>query len=280
MAASQGWPQRTRLERTCPLGATGAPAWPLPILARDDGSGQGAAARLVDGGLLARHRALAGARSRAGGRGALLLRHRRRDQRVRGRVPDPEHGSRARGRRGPVRRLRAGVQRAARAGRAQARVAGRVEPALADAASPSGRSPRSSSSSAPWVMAAFGYGSLAAGLARVLFPIVVLLGLFGIVVGILNSYDHFSSSGADAGVLERRDHRRARHRRPARRRHGREALRLRGLDRHQRRSSSCCCRCRGSAGRDDRLHVVIDWRDPMVRRTFVLMLPDHDRRSA
>ena len=45
---------------------------------------------------------------------------------------------------------------------------------------------------APWVMAAFGYGSLATGLARVLFPIVVLLGVFGVIVGILNSYDQFT----------------------------------------------------------------------------------------
>src|SRR5204862_3143593 len=44
----------------------------------------------------------------------------------------------------------------------------------------------------PWVMSAFGYGHLAVGLSRVLFPIVVLLGLSGIIVGILNSYDHFS----------------------------------------------------------------------------------------
>src|SRR5690348_15389638 len=49
----------------------------------------------------------------------------------------------------------------------------------------------------PWVMQAFGYGpqaygGVAAGLARVLFPIVVVLGLTGIVVGILNSYDHFT----------------------------------------------------------------------------------------
>src|SRR5207302_11443369 len=44
----------------------------------------------------------------------------------------------------------------------------------------------------PWIMRAFGYGDLAVGLARVLFPIVVLLGLSGIVVGILNSYDHFT----------------------------------------------------------------------------------------
>src|SRR5216117_269998 len=43
---------------------------------------------------------------------------------------------------------------------------------------------------APWVMRVFGYGSLAVGLARVLFPIVVLLGLSGVIVGILNSYEH------------------------------------------------------------------------------------------
>ena len=33
---------------------------------------------------------------------------------------------------------------------------------------------------------------LAVGLSRVLFPIVVLLGLSGIVVGILNTYHHFA----------------------------------------------------------------------------------------
>ena len=33
---------------------------------------------------------------------------------------------------------------------------------------------------------------LAVGLSRVLFPIVVLLGLSGIVVGVLNTYHHFA----------------------------------------------------------------------------------------
>ena len=33
---------------------------------------------------------------------------------------------------------------------------------------------------------------LTAGLAQVLFPIVVLLGLNGLLVGILNSFDHFA----------------------------------------------------------------------------------------
>ena len=49
---------------------------------------------------------------------------------------------------------------------------------------------------APWVLAPFGNpgGSkdLAVGLSRVLFPIVVLLGVSGIIVGILNSYEQFS----------------------------------------------------------------------------------------
>ncbi len=36
------------------------------------------------------------------------------------------------------------------------------------------------------------YATLATGLSRVLFPIVIVLGLTGIVVGILNSYDHFT----------------------------------------------------------------------------------------
>jgi putative peptidoglycan lipid II flippase len=49
---------------------------------------------------------------------------------------------------------------------------------------------------APWVMRPFGYegedADLVVGLSRVLFPIVVLLGLSGLVVGILNSYEHFT----------------------------------------------------------------------------------------
>jgi len=49
---------------------------------------------------------------------------------------------------------------------------------------------------APWVIDLFGNPghdrALAVGLSRVLFPIVTLLGVSGIVVGILNSYDHFT----------------------------------------------------------------------------------------
>src|SRR6476661_7502582 len=49
---------------------------------------------------------------------------------------------------------------------------------------------------APWVIGLFGFpgksGDLAVGLSRVLFPIVTLLGVSGIVVGILNSYERFT----------------------------------------------------------------------------------------
>ena len=49
---------------------------------------------------------------------------------------------------------------------------------------------------APWIVGLFGNPgndrSLAVGLSQVLFPIVVLLGISGVIVGILNSYDHFT----------------------------------------------------------------------------------------
>jgi putative peptidoglycan lipid II flippase len=132
---------------------------------------------------------------------------------------------------------------------------------------------------APWVIGLFGNPGndrdLAVGLSRVLFPIVTLLGVSGIVVGILNSYDHFTVPalspvfwnlaiilGLVIGVPEA---------------HGPSAKLyvyagailgatliqvllpmpwLRGLDRGE-----------------ERLRVVLDWRDPAVRRVFALMIP-------
>jgi len=132
---------------------------------------------------------------------------------------------------------------------------------------------------APWVIGIFGNPgndrSLAVGLSRVLFPIVALLGVSGIVVGILNSYDHFTVPalspvfwnlaiilGLVIGVPET---------------HGPSAKLyvyagailgatliqvllpmpwLRGLDRGE-----------------ERLRIVLDWRDPAVRRVFALMVP-------
>ena len=52
---------------------------------------------------------------------------------------------------------------------------------------------------APWLIPLFtgdeftpALDALTVGLSQVLFPIVVLLGLNGLVVGILNAYDHFT----------------------------------------------------------------------------------------
>ena len=50
---------------------------------------------------------------------------------------------------------------------------------------------------------------LAVGLARVMFPIVILLGLGGIQQAILNTFDEFFVPADRAGGLERRHHRRA-----------------------------------------------------------------------
>jgi putative peptidoglycan lipid II flippase len=132
---------------------------------------------------------------------------------------------------------------------------------------------------APWIIGIFGNPghdrALAVGLSRVLFPIVTLLGVSGIVVGILNSYDHFTVpaispvfwnvaiiAGLAIGVPQA------------------QTMNtklyvyavsivvatfiqvllplpwLRGLDRGE-----------------ERLRVVVDWRDPMVKRVFVLMVP-------
>ncbi|HEY2328007.1 MAG TPA: murein biosynthesis integral membrane protein MurJ [Gaiellaceae bacterium] len=132
---------------------------------------------------------------------------------------------------------------------------------------------------APWVIGIFGNPghdrTLAVGLSRVLFPLVTLLGVSGVVVGILNSYDHFTVPalspvawnlaiivGLVIGVPQE---------------HSPNAKLyvyavsilvataiqvllplpwLRTLDRGE-----------------EKLRVVLDWRDPAVRRVFKLMLP-------
>ena len=132
---------------------------------------------------------------------------------------------------------------------------------------------------APWVISIFGNPgndkSLAVGLSRVLFPIVALLGVSGIVVGILNSYDHFTVpalspvfwnvaiiAGLAIGVPQASGSSTKLYVYAA------SILAatfiqvflpmpwLRGLDRGE-----------------ERLRVVIDWRDPAVRRVFKLMVP-------
>jgi putative peptidoglycan lipid II flippase len=125
---------------------------------------------------------------------------------------------------------------------------------------------------APWVMQIFGYSGVAGGLARVLFPIVVLLGLTGIVVGILNSYDHFTVpaltpvfwnvaiiAGLVIGVPQA---------------HTIDAkLYVYAVSIVIGTLIQLLLPLPWLRGRDDRLHVVIDWRDPAVLRTFKLMLP-------
>ena len=128
----------------------------------------------------------------------------------------------------------------------------------------------------PWIMAPFGYAGeqedLVVGLSRVLFPIVALLGVSGIVVGILNSYEHFSIPALTpvfwnlaiiAGLVV-------------------------GVPQADSESAKLYVYA-GSivagtaiqvllpvpwlAGRDGRLRLLVDWRDPAVKQVFVLMLP-------
>jgi putative peptidoglycan lipid II flippase len=114
--------------------------------------------------------------------------------------------------------------------------------------------------------------SLTVGLARVLFPIVALLGVSGIVVGILNSYDEFSipalapvawNAAIIAGL----------------------AIGVPSAHSSNAKLYVYAASILGATviqvllpipwlrGKDDRLRVVIDWRDPAVRQVLKLMLP-------
>jgi len=133
---------------------------------------------------------------------------------------------------------------------------------------------------APLVMAIFGYGphdtfgQLAAGLARVLFPLVLVLGLTGIVVGILNSYDHFTVPALSPILWN--------------------LIILLGLalgvhttspDEHSTRLYIYAVSILVATiaqfllplpwlrGLDGRLHMAIDIHDPAVKRVFTLMIP-------
>jgi putative peptidoglycan lipid II flippase len=129
---------------------------------------------------------------------------------------------------------------------------------------------------APWVMRPFGYegedADLVVGLSRVLFPIVVLLGLSGLVVGILNSYEHFSVPALtpvfwNVAIIV--------------------ALVV-GVPFTDDVSTQLYIYAGGVVagtviqlllpipwlrGRDGRLRVALDVRDPAVKQVFVLMLP-------
>jgi putative peptidoglycan lipid II flippase len=127
---------------------------------------------------------------------------------------------------------------------------------------------------APWLIAPFHADdpNLAAGLSRVLFPIVALLGVSGIVVGILNSYDHFTVPALSPVFWN-------------------VAIVI-GLVIGVPRAHSIDTKLYVYAasilvatfiqvflpmpwlrGRDGRLQLVLDWRDPAVARVFKLMVP-------
>ena len=113
---------------------------------------------------------------------------------------------------------------------------------------------------------------LTVGLSRVLFPVVALLGVSGIVVGILNSYDEFSIPALTpvlwnvaiiAGLVTGVPHA-----------HGADAkLYVYAVSILVGTVLQVLLPVPWLRGRDDRLRLVIDWRDPAVAQTFKLMLP-------
>ncbi|MGZ4354901.1 MAG: murein biosynthesis integral membrane protein MurJ [Gaiellaceae bacterium] len=129
---------------------------------------------------------------------------------------------------------------------------------------------------APLIMRPFGlphgYEGLAVTLSRILFPIVALLGVSGIVVGILNSYEHFTVpaltpvfwnlaiiAGLVIGVP---------------RVHGStHELEIYAASILAGTVIQVLLPFPWLAGRDGRLQMVVDWRDPAVRQVFKLMLP-------
>ena len=129
---------------------------------------------------------------------------------------------------------------------------------------------------APWVIDLFGNPghdkALAVGLSRVLFPMVTLLGVSGIVVGILNSYDHFTVPalspvfwniaiivGLVIGVPQA---------------HGMNTkLYVYAFSILIATFIQVFLPMPWLRGRDGKLQMVLDWRDPAVKRVFKLMVP-------
>ena len=129
---------------------------------------------------------------------------------------------------------------------------------------------------APLVIAPFGNPggdrALAVGLTRVLFPIVALLGVSGVIVGILNSYEHFSVpalapvawnvaiiAGLAIGVPQAHSMN--------------SKLYVYAVSIVIGTVIQVLLPVPWMRGLDGRLRVVLDWRDPAVRQVFVLMVP-------
>ena len=129
---------------------------------------------------------------------------------------------------------------------------------------------------APIVIAPFGDPggdkALAVGLSRVLFPIVALLGVSGVIVGILNSYEHFAVpalspvfwnlaiiAGLVIGVPQA---------------HSIDAkLYVYAISIVVGTVIQVLLPLPWLRGRDGKLQLVLDWRDPAVRSVFKLMIP-------
>ena len=133
---------------------------------------------------------------------------------------------------------------------------------------------------APWVMGFSATGRTTSArsrraLARILFPLrVVILGLTGIVVGILNSYDHFTVP-ALSPVAWNLDHPPRPRARRAEHTSSRvdEALLLRRRDPRRDDRPVPAAPALAARARRPAAHAVIDIHDPAVKRTFVLMVP-------
>jgi putative peptidoglycan lipid II flippase len=114
--------------------------------------------------------------------------------------------------------------------------------------------------------------ALTAGLSRVLFPVVLLLGLNGLLVGVLQSYDHFSIPAISPAVwnvvilvllLAVRPHF-----------HGEEQQLYVYAAAVLAATFVQLLMAAGALGRIDfRLRLHVDWRDPRIRRVLALMLP-------
>jgi putative peptidoglycan lipid II flippase len=129
---------------------------------------------------------------------------------------------------------------------------------------------------APLVVAPFGlphgYDSLAVTLTRILFPIVALLGISGIVVGILNTYEHFSVPALTpvfwnlaiiAGLVIGVPH--------AHSESGK--LKVYALAILIGTVIQVLLPFPWLRGRGGRLQLVLDWRDPAIAETLKLMVP-------
>jgi putative peptidoglycan lipid II flippase len=129
---------------------------------------------------------------------------------------------------------------------------------------------------APHIIGIFGNpGSdkeLAVGLSQVLFPIVALLGASGIIVGILNSYDHFTVpaispvfwniaiiAGLAIGVPQANT--------------SSGELYVYAFSILIATFIQVLLPVPWLRGLDGRLQLVLDWRDPAVARVFKLMIP-------